>query len=195
MKKLLLLIGLVFTFMISSYAFSIEIKPFGFTLGSQLENKYYKDLEMYPSGVCMKVEPILPNTNFSNYKVCISPSSHTIFRVIASTNIHSNEQKECSPFHEDFKEIILKKYNLPIIYNDGFEPSPFEYKSILHIKDNSTSIETMCHTRWEGEDFSYYSYYLNIVYELVSEEIKTLRKKEEIIFIDERKNQLDTQGL
>ena len=65
MKKLIL-IFITLSFLFSSYAISEEISPFGFTLGSKLDSKYFgDDIKMYPSGRCIqKVNPIFPNENF-----------------------------------------------------------------------------------------------------------------------------------
>ena len=168
--------------MFSSYAISEEISPFGFTLGSKLDSKYFDDdIKLYPSGRCIqKVNPTVPNENFRTYTVCISPISHTIFQIKGAKYIFQNNYgKRCKPFTDDLTIILKEKYNFL-----SFESKDSNWASL---ENEFLSIQIRCNDKK--------AYDLMIVYELISEEIYSLRKEEEVLFIENRKNKIDTTGL
>ena len=164
-----------------------EISPFGFTLGSKLDPKYFKeDIKMYPSGKCIDTfDPITPNENFKLYRVCISPISHTIFRVSAYEDLiknvveNRNDKILCKPFFDDFANIVKEKYN--------FLSLELKDETWISLKNEFLSIQINCY------DKTYYDFF--IIYELISEELKSLRNQEATLFIENRKNEIDKSGL
>ena len=160
-----------------------EISQFGFTLGSKLDPKYFEeDMQFYPSGRCInKIDPITPNKNFESYRVCISPISHTIFRVSAYKFDQENMYNEilCTPFFDDFTNIVKEKYDFLSLKSKD--------ETWIALENEFLSIQINCY------DKTYYDFY--IIYELISEELKSLRKKEETLFIENRKNAIDKSGL
>ena len=180
MKKINILILLII-FVTSSYALSEGINPFGISLVSEFDKKYlYKSFTFHKQSWCTFIDPPIKNSNFKNYRACVTPISQTVYNVSAQG---FNFPVNCYPIMWDFAEILSKKYNLKYL------ALSMEYIEEVVLKGKDLNIILNCFENLTRD------YHFAITYKLISKEIKSLIEEEKLLSIEKRINKTDQKGL